>query len=111
MFEKKKRLIFDVASCQENLTPLKIVAVAIVAFNTLLIGFQQFKAFGTKSERHTNSEANYAALYDQIKAQLQRNSRERQNAKDYLDWISDHFRNLKESSPTYAVTNRCYFWF
>lgn len=88
-----------VTSCQTDLNAVKIAAIILAACVTLLMTFNQFKSFGARSESHTTSEANFAALYEQIKTQLQRNSKDRQSANDYLDWVSDQYRNLKEASP------------
>jgi hypothetical protein len=63
------------------------------------MAFQQFKDYGARRSQHTNSEANYAALYDHIQQQLRKNSRDRQDANDYVEWIAKELNDLKGASP------------
>jgi hypothetical protein len=88
-----------VITCQTDLNWIKWTAIVLSVIVTIALTFQQFKSFGGRSSDHSHSEANYSALYDQIKVQLHRNSRERQDANDYVDWIAKEFISLKEGSP------------
>jgi len=88
-----------IVTCQTDLDWIKIIAIILSIAVTIALAFQQFKSFGGRSSDHSHSEANYGALYDQIKVQLHRNSRERQNANDYVDWIAKEMISLKEGSP------------
>lgn len=88
-----------VTTCQADLNWIKWTAIILGIIVTIVLTFQQFKSFGARSSDHSHSEANYSALYDQIKVQLHRNSRERQDANDYVDWIAKEFISLKEGSP------------
>ncbi len=86
-----------VATCQTDLNWIKIVAI-VLGF-TVSVGFtiQQFKNFGSTSERHRTSEANYDAFYEQIKQELQKNSKDRQDASDYVEWLAKGMIDLKNS--------------
>ena len=88
-----------IVTCQNEFTVLKISALIVQAIVTFAMWYTQFKSFGSRSEAHRNSEANFGALYDQIRAQLQKNSKDRQDAHDYYEWITSELRNLKEASP------------
>ena len=88
-----------VAVCQSNLDWIKIIAIILGLLVTIAMAFQQFKDYGARRSQHSTSEANYAALYDHIKQQLHKNSRDRQDANDYVEWISKELNDLKASSP------------
>ena len=51
------------------------------------------------TREHLGSEANYDAFYEQIKQELQKNSKDRQDVTDYVVWIVQAMTNLKNSSP------------
>ena len=88
-----------VANCQETLDWIKIVAIILGFLVTVVMAFQQFKDYGARSSNHVTGEANYAALYDHIQQQLRKNSRDRQDANDYVEWISKELNDLKAASP------------
>jgi hypothetical protein len=88
-----------VTTCQSDLNWIKIVAIVLGVAVTVALTFQQFKSFGSRSADHSHCEANWAAFYDQIKLQLHKNSKDRQEANDYIDWIAKEFISLKEASP------------
>lgn len=89
----------SIANCQQDVNGIKIAAVVLQALTAFVMAFQQWKTYGGRSEKHVNYEASFAALYDQIKTQLQKNSKNRQDANDYIEMITEQFRSLKESSP------------
>jgi hypothetical protein len=88
-----------VASCQTDLNWIKIVAIILGFLVTVTMAFQQFKDYGARKSQHTTGEANYAALYDHIQQQLRKNSRDRQDANDYVEWIAKELNDLKGASP------------
>jgi hypothetical protein len=85
--------------CQESFNGLKIAAIIIASFVTIVMAFQQFKDFGGLRKEHITSEANYAALYDTIRNELQKEAKNREDANDYLKWITKQMTDLKSSSP------------
>jgi len=88
-----------VTNCQQDLNWIKIIAIILGFLVTIAMAFQQFKDYGARSSKHTTSEANYAALYDHIQQQLRKNSRDRQDANDYVEWIAKELNDLKGASP------------
>ena len=88
-----------VATCQDTLNWIKIVAIILGFLVTITMTFQQFKDYGARKVGHTTSEANYAALYDHVMQQLRKKSRDRQDANDYVEWISKEINDLKGASP------------
>lgn len=81
--------------CQEAFNGLKIAAIIIASFVTIVMAFQQFKDFGGLRKEHITSEANYAALYDTIRNELQKEAKNREDANDYLKWITKQMTDLK----------------
>lgn len=88
-----------VVLCQDNWNWLKITAIIIQAIVTLIMAYQQFKDFGSLRTDHVTSEANYAALYDMIKNELRKDSKHRQDAEHFIEWITKQMSDLKSSSP------------
>lgn len=88
-----------VATCQADINWIKIMAIILGFLVTIALGIYQFKNYGGKTVEHRNSEANYDAFYEQIKQELQKNSKDRQDATDYVVWIAQGMTNLKNSSP------------
>lgn len=88
-----------VVLCQESWNWLKITAIIIQAIVTLIMAYQQFKDFGSLRTDHVTSEANYAALYDMIKNELRKDSKHRQDAEHFIEWITKQMSDLKSSSP------------
>lgn len=88
-----------VVLCQDNWNWLKITAIIIQAIVTLIMAYQQFKDFGSLRTDHVTSEANYAALYDMIKNELRKDSKHRQDAEHFIEWINKQMSDLKASSP------------
>ena len=87
------------ANCQEEYDWVKIIAIILGFLVTLAMAYQQFKDYGSRRTDHKTMESNWAALYDHIMQQLHKNSRDRQEANDYIEWISKEFNDLKASSP------------
>lgn len=88
-----------VATCQTDLNWIKVAAIVLGFVVTAAFALQQFKDFGGMTREHLGSEANYDAFYEQIKQELQKNSKDRQDATDYVVWIAQAMTNLKNSSP------------
>jgi hypothetical protein len=88
-----------VVLCQDNWNWLKITAIIIQAIVTIIMSYQQFKDFGSLRTDHVTSEANYAALYDMIKNELRKDSKHRQDAEHFIEWITKQMSDLKSSSP------------
>ena len=87
------------ANCQEEYDWVKIIAIILGFLVTIAMAYQQFKDYGSRRTDHKTMESNWAALYDHIMQQLHKNSRDRQEANDYIEWISKEFNDLKASSP------------
>lgn len=88
-----------IVQCSPEYGWSKILSLIIAAIVTAIMSYQQFKDFGAVQAQHITSEANYGALYDTIKAQLERNANDRQNADDFVEWITKQLGDLKSSSP------------
>jgi hypothetical protein len=92
-----------VVQCTDEYGWSKILALIIAAIVTAIMSYQQFRDFGDTKAQHIQSEANYGALYDTIKSQLERNANDRQNADDFIEWITKQFGDLKSSSPLIPI--------
>lgn len=85
--------------CQSDLDAMKYVAIALGIIVTIVMAFQQFKDYGSLRSNHITSEANYSGLYDTIKNELEKRSSARQDADDFVEWITKQFADLKSNSP------------
>mgnify|MGYP001063145645 CR=1 FL=1 len=85
--------------CQSNLDAMKYVAIALGIIVTIVMAFQQFKDYGSLRSNHITSEANYSGLYDTIKNELEKRQSARQDADDFVEWITKQFADLKSNSP------------
>lgn len=77
----------------------KIISTVLSFLVTIVMAFQQFKDYGSRKTDHATSEANYSALHDHIHQQIIKDSRDRQEADSYVEWISKEMTDLKTSSP------------
>ena len=89
----------SVIQCQSNLDAMKYVAIILSIFVCIVIGYQQLMDFGSKRTNHLTSEANYSGLYDTIKNELEKRRSARQDADDFVEWITKQFSDLKSNSP------------
>lgn len=88
-----------ITTCENDLIAMKWVGVGLGFVISVVLTFQQFKSFGGRSEQHVGSEASFDGLHAQIKFQLLKNSKDRQDANDYVEWISKELSDLKAASP------------
>ena len=76
------------SGCTSSTVVLLYLSTVFMYLIGVVLGIQQFLDLGGRKSDHTTAEANYSALYHNIRTQLSINRIERQVGKDYLEWIS-----------------------
>jgi hypothetical protein len=77
---------------------ISIIGSAVVGIVTVFGGV---KNYGSRATAHQVAEGNYQALFYTIKRQLHMDRNQRQNGKDFLEWIQKEYTDLTSniSSP------------
>lgn len=78
-----------------------LIVVGIFMYVTAAVtAINQFKNWGSRSINHKQAQSNYAALEHNIRIMLGIYRKDRQQGKDYAEWISKEFDDLTSSTPS-----------
>lgn len=78
-----------------------ILLVSIFMYLTSVVeGIKQFRNWGARAQHHIQSKVNFSSLYKNIKIMMGSYRRDRQNGKDYAEWVAKAFDDLNMSSPS-----------
>jgi hypothetical protein len=82
-----------------NLLFIQIGTGIVIYAAALLSAIQHFKGYAERIEKHKQAASKYSALYHSIKKERVVRPEQRQNAKDYITWITNQYDSLLLSSP------------
>lgn len=78
---------------------IKIIISIILYIIAVIDGIKKFTNPAQKHILHINAAKSYSNLHHNIQKQLVLESSQRQNAKDYIGWITRELDNLDNSTP------------
>jgi hypothetical protein len=88
----------SITTCQAELDIYKGLALGFSFLTALVLAYQQFKNYGKRTSDHLKAESDFSALFNSIKQELSLNRRDRRFGKDYVEWITKDFDELKAAS-------------
>jgi len=85
-------------NCQE-LSLITLVTGIVIYMTAVVRAIHQNRKYPERASAHRLSASKYSEIYHSVQKQLALYRRDRENAKDYINWITEKFDTLLLSSP------------
>lgn len=95
--------LLGVDECDGKADWSEIIGLILQGIVLITAGYAQWFRYGERSLNHLTAKANFSSLYQNVKIQLKVDIDERQNGKDYAEWIQKEYTSLSANPDMPAI--------